>query len=105
MVLGRKESKSGKISYASIKERIEILKKPIDEFFVVMNISALRDPAIVKAINKSKQFGMIAFDEAHRGSRKSQMGNNLMDLEAKYKIAATGTPFLNNPLSIFVPLN
>lgn len=104
MVLGEKVSKSGKVSYASIKERVEILKGPIDEFFVITNISSLRDDAMIEAINKSKKFGMMAFDEAHRGSRQSQMGTNLLKLKADYKVAATGTIIVNNPQSAFVPL-
>ena len=104
MVLGEKTAKSGKVSYKSMKERLEILKNPIEEFFVVTNIESLQDDAIVEAINKSGKFGMIAFDEAHRGSRESKMGTNLLKLKAPYKVAATGTPIVNNPQSAFVPL-
>lgn len=104
MVLGEKISRNGKVSYATIKERVEILKGPIEEFFVITNISALRDDAMIEAINKSGKFGMMAFDEAHRGSRQSQMGANLLKLKADYKVAATGTIITNNPQSAFVPL-
>lgn len=103
-VLGEKISKSGRIYYKSMRERVEILKNPIDEFFVVTNIESLQNDAIVEALNKSGKFGMIAFDEAHRGSRSSKMGENLMKLKAPYKVAATGTIIVNNPQSAFVPL-
>lgn len=104
VVLGEKIAKSGRIYYKSMKERVEILKNPIDEFFVITNIESLQNEAIVEAINKSGKFGMMAFDEAHRGSRSSQMGTNLMKLKAPYKVAATGTIIVNNPQSAFVPL-
>ena len=103
-VLGEKVTKSGRISYKTMKERLEILKNPIEEFFVVTNIETLQDDRIVEVINKSGKFGMIAFDEAHRGSNSSKMGENMKKLAAEFKVAATGTIIVNNPQSAFVPL-
>jgi len=48
---------------------------------------------------------LIAVDEAHKISNKSsQQGANLLKLNSPYKIAATGTPIVNSPLSAYLLL-
>ncbi len=61
---------------------------------------------MVEAFKKSKnKFGLIAVDEAHKVSNKSsQQGANLLKLTSPYKIAATGTPIVNSPLSAYLLL-
>jgi SNF2 family DNA or RNA helicase len=88
-------------------KRAQQLKEPIEEFFVITNLESLRDDRIIEAFKKSSnQFGMIAFDEAHKAATKSsQQGTNLLKLDAPFKIAATGTLITNNPLSAYVPLS
>lgn len=106
-ILGEKVNSKGKVSYGSINDRLEQLKSNIEEFFVITNIETLRDNRIIKAILKGKnKFDMIVVDEVHKcKSSTSQQGANLLKLnKAKYKIAATGTLLLNNPLDTFVPL-
>ena len=105
-ILGRKVSNRGIISYSSIAERANILKTPIDEFFVITNIESLRDNKIIEAITTGpNKFDMIILDEAHRcKSKQSIQGNNLLKLSAKYQIAATGTLLLNSPIDTYVPL-
>lgn len=106
-VLGEKISKSGTVSYATIKERCAELKKGIDEFFLIVNAATLRSDEFIEAMKKSKStFGMIAVDEAHCFATKSSLqGANLMKLKADYQIAATGTPITNSPISAYVPLS
>lgn len=106
MILGKKIGKRGGVSYTSIAERAEVLKKPIKEFFVITNIETIRNEAIVKAINNSKNnFGMIAVDEIHRcANKQSDQGKHLLKLNSEYKIAATGTLITNSPLSAYLPL-
>ena len=66
IIIGEYISKSGKIYAKSIKDRIEQLKNPIDEFFVIINIESLRDEGVVDAIMHGKnKFQMIGFDEMH----------------------------------------
>lgn len=68
-VLGEKLTKTGRITYTSISERVDELKQPINEFFVVMNIATLRDDRIVDVLRNKKnpnKFGLIAVDEVHR---------------------------------------
>lgn len=66
-ILGQRISKKGKFSIGSVSDRVADLKKEIDEFFVVTNIETLRDPDIVKGINKgANKFDLIIIDEVHR---------------------------------------
>lgn len=108
MILGeRQRKKSGEYYFGGIKERAEDLSKKIKEFFVISNIETFRDPKIVKLINSGKNnFDMIVVDEIHTcRSLNSRQGSSLLKLNsAKYKIGATGTLFINNPLDMYVPL-
>ena len=107
VVLGEKVSKKGKVSYASVDQRAKQLLEPIEEFFVIVNVATLRSDKIIEAFKKSpNRFGVIAVDEAHKISNKSsQQGSNLLKLDSPYKIAATGTPIVNSPLSAYLLLS
>ena len=107
-ILGETISKTGKVKYGGITERLKQLESPIKEFFVITNIETLRDKRILKALTKGKnKFDCVFVDEIHTcKSSTSQQGANLLKLkDAKYKVAATGTLLLNNPLDAYVPLN
>lgn len=108
-ILGKTINSKGKINYGSIKDRVEQLKNPIKEFFVIVNIESLRSDDIIKVLTNPKavnKFDMILFDECHVcKSPQSQQTKNLLKLtHAKYRIAMTGTLLLNNPLDAYVPL-
>lgn len=106
MILGERKTKNGKIKIGSVQERLDDLKKPIEEFFVVTNIQTIRDSNIVSAIkNGPNKFDMIILDEGHVcKSPTSIQGKNLLKLSAKYMILATGTILMNSPLDAYVPL-
>lgn len=106
-ILGKTISKKGKVRFGGIAKRLEHLSSPIDEFFVITNIETIRDNRIIKAIlNGPNKFDMIVLDEAHVCKNStSQQGENLLKLnKATYRIPATGTLLLNQPLDTFVPL-
>lgn len=106
IILGEKVNSKGTISYGTVAERAAQLKEPIKEFFIITNIETFRDKDVLEALLKSKnKIDMVVVDEVHRcKSKKSKQGNNLLKIEAKYKIAMTGTLLLNNPLDSYVPL-
>jgi len=106
MILGEKVNSKGTVSYGTVAERAAQLKEPIKEFFIITNIETFRDKDVLEALLKSKnKIDMVVVDEVHRcKSKKSKQGNNLLKIEAKYKIAMTGTLLLNNPLDSYVPL-
>lgn len=107
-VLGENLTKTGRITYTSISERLHELMEPINEFFVVMNAATLRDDRIIEALKSKKcpnKFGLIAVDECHRFSRRqSNQTSNLLKLEANYKVGASGTLIINDCISAYCPL-
>lgn len=109
VVLGQRVNKKGKLVVDGINERLNQLKNPINEFFVITNIETLRNDQILKELKKSKvnKFDMIVLDEIHKcKSNSSQQGKNLLKLNtAKYMVGATGTLLLNSPLDCYVPLS
>lgn len=106
VIIGKYITRTGTTRYKSMVKRAEQLKNKIEEFFVLLNVESLRDPKIIEAIKKSENtFGLIAFDEAHRiGAPNTSQYNNLMKLDADFKVAATGTLIVNNPASAFPSL-
>lgn len=105
IVLGERITRTGTVRYETLVKRAEQLKNPIDEFFVIVNITNVRDDKFIEAFKKSvNKFDMIIFDECHRATKKSQQGSNLLKLDAKYKVAMTGTLIVNSPISAYLPL-
>lgn len=105
-ILGEKISSKGKVSYATINERVNELMSPIKDFYVIMNIETIRSDDIVRALKTGpNKFGMIVVDEVHKCKNKnSAQGHNLLKITADYKIGLSGTLILNNPLDAYVPL-
>ena len=69
IIIGEKLKRDGTVSKIpmSIAERVEQLKKPISEFFVILNVESLRDDRIVSVISSGpNKFQMIAIDEVHK---------------------------------------
>ena len=65
-ILGERTTKKGTVRIGSVQERLEDLRNPIEEFFVVTNIQTIRDSNIVSAIkNGPNKFDMIVVDEIH----------------------------------------
>lgn len=106
ITIGKYITRTGTTRYRSMVKRAEQLKNKIDEFFVLINVESIRDPKIVEAIKTSEnKFGLIAFDESHKiGAPDTTQYNNLMKLDADFKVAATGTLIVNSPLSAFPSL-
>lgn len=105
-ILGEKINSKGVAKVGGIKDRLEDLNVEREEFFTITNIETLRDSNIVKAINSGKtKFDLILFDECHKAkSVSSQQSKGLQKLDAKYKVAMTGTLLTNNPVDAYVPL-
>ena len=106
VVIGKYVTRNGNTRYRSMQKRAEQLKNKIDEFFVLLNVESIRDSKIIEAIKTSEnKFGLILFDEAHKiGAPNTDQYNNLMKLDADFKVAATGTLVVNSPLSTFPSL-
>lgn len=106
LLLGARFTRTGSLVWDGIPKRIEQLKQPIKEFFIIMNIELLRSEGILDAIKHGpNKIGMIIVDEIHKVSGwQSIQGNNLLELDAPHKVAMTGTLITKNPLSTYLPL-
>ena len=106
VTVGKYTTRNGTTRYRPMTRRAEQLKNKIEEFFVLINVESIRDPKVVEAIKFSEnKFGLIAFDESHKiGAPDTTQYNNLMKLDADFKVAATGTLIVNSPLSAFPSL-
>lgn len=107
ITIGQRYNSRGTEYWAPIKERAEQIKKPIDEFFIIINIESIREDNILSAIlNSQNTFDMIVLDECHKcaGTSSIQSKHLLKLTEAKYRIGMTGTLITNSPLSAYIPL-
>ena len=105
-VLGQRQRKNGNYYWATVKERVEELLQPIDEFFVTINVESLIDDDIIEAIMKGpNKFDMMVFDEVHLAKGwDTKRGHNLLKLSADYMLGMTGTLILNKPTDSYLPL-
>lgn len=105
-ILGERINRKGRLVIGSVEERLQQLKEPIEEFFVITNIETLRDDRILKELNKgANKFDMIVADEIHKMNNvTSAQGKNFSKLKSKYKIGLTGTFLVNSPLDAYMAL-
>lgn len=77
-------------------KRIEKIQSYWQFFYNIINIESLRDEAIIEFLSKLCSSGKISgiiIDEFHKANNhRSQQGKGLRELDAKYKIALSGTP-------------
>lgn len=127
-LLGARKKRDGTIRMdGSSLEKLEDLlcghmygdkEEPALPFFLIMNIEAIRMRSnrrypirerLTTLINK-KYIGMIAIDECHTGlSPSSLQGKQILKLKKDIQVAVewipmTGTPIVNKPTDVFVPL-
>lgn len=106
-ILAKKVNSKGKVSYGSIKERVQELSNPIEEFFIITNIESIRSEEVLDALKKNvNDIGMCVVDECHKiKNPSSQQGHNLLKLkDYQFKIGLTGTLIMNKPLDAFTAL-
>ena len=127
-ILGSRRNKRGKISYPTAsKPKLEDLQMnrmygeedgdPLP-YFLILNVEALRmrdgqkfpmATELIDWINK-RHLNMMVIDEVHKNvSPTSQQGKQLLKIKTKTKkncmwLPMTGTPIVNKPTDLFVPL-
>ena len=119
-VLGTRFRKTtGKAYEGSTKDKLEDLNNLPDCRYIITNIETLRAGA--EKISKSKYhfpiaeklqelckngtISVIAFDEAHRSKEPTSLQSRaMMNVQAKYMVAMSGTPLMNNPLDLYFPM-
>ena len=108
-VIGSRKNKKGTWVSGSTKDKLDDLNN-CNEFFLVTNVESLRNKEIrdkLKELMKKNVIEMIIFDELQSvKSSSSQQGKALLLLSkyVKYFYGLTGTPLMNSPLDLYVPL-
>lgn len=107
-LIGSRTKGKGRTIVGSTKDKLDDLKKLPDAYFLILNVEALRNEAInkqVKLLCDLKVIQMIVIDEIHKCKNPtSQQTKGILKLQAESMIGMTGTPLMNNPLDLFVPL-
>lgn len=119
-VLGTRFRKTtGKAYEGSTKDKLEDLDNLPDCRYIITNIETLRAGA--EKITKSKYhfpiaeklqelckngtISVIAFDECHKSKELTSLQSRAMiNVQAKYMVAMSGTPLMNNPLDLYFPM-
>lgn len=119
-VLGTRFRKTtGKAYEGSTKDKLDDLGNLPDCRYIITNIETLRAGA--KKITKSKYhfpiagklqqlckngtISVIAFDECHKSKEPTSLQSRAMiNVQAKYMVAMSGTPLMNNPLDLYFPM-
>lgn len=119
-VLGtRYRKRTGKAYEGSSKDKLEDLDNLPDCKYIITNIETLRAGA--EKISKSKYhfpiaeklqdlckngtISVIAFDECHKSKEPTSLQSRAMiNVTAKYMVAMSGTPLMNNPLDLYFPM-
>lgn len=119
-VLGTRFRKTtGKAYEGTTKNKLEDLDNLPDCRYIITNIETLRAGA--EKISKTKYhfpiseklqelckngtISVIAFDECHKSKEPTSLQSRAMiDVTAKYMVAMSGTPLMNNPLDLYFPM-
>lgn len=116
VVIGKKVSRNKTVRWMRQNERAAQLSKPIDEFFIIINIESIRYSTSKKKENQNgvlnallknvSGIDMVVLDECHKcaGAGSQQSEGLLKLINYEYKIGLTGTLLTNSPLSAYVPL-
>lgn len=98
----------GKLTFKDSKEKLEDLNSDIDNFFLIINVEALRNVEIsekLKYMCRTGEIGMVIADEIHKcKDPNSQQGIGFQKLLAKERIAVSGTPLMNSIEDLYIIL-
>lgn len=119
-VLGtRYRKRTGKAYEGNTKDKLADLNNLPNCRYLITNIETLRAGA--ERISKTKYhfpvaeklqelckngiISIIAFDECHKSKEPTSLQSRAMiNVQAKYMVAMSGTPLMNNPLDLYFPL-
>lgn len=104
-ILGERYTKKGTVKVSTVQDKLEDIQN-IDEmpYYIIINIEALRNEDISTALSDLcvKKINFIIFDECHKCKNvNSAQGKGTLKLNAKYKIALSGTPITSSPLDLY----
>lgn len=120
-VLGTRFRKTtGKAYEGNTQDKIDDLNNLPDCRYIITNIETLRAGA--EKISKTKYhfpvaeklqelckngtISVIAFDECHKSKEPTSLQSRAMiNVQARYMVAMSGTPLMNKPLDLYFPLH
>lgn len=119
-VLGTRYRKNGNKYEGTTKDKLADLENLPDCKYLITNIETLRAGA--EKVSKTKYhfpiaekiaqlcskgiISMIAFDECHKAKNATSLqGRAMLKTSAKYMVAMSGTPLMNNPIDLYFPLH
>lgn len=106
-ILGSKINKNKRLVMRGSKKILEDLQniQNINEYFLITNIESLRNKQITDLLRdlvNNNIIEMVIIDEAQVIKNSlSQQGKAFLRLNPKTKVAATGTPIMNNPIELY----
>lgn len=109
-ILGQRKLSNGKIKIGSTTDKVQDLINLADNenYFIITNVESLRNEDVVAEIIKlcnCGDIGIVAADEVHKMKNPtSQQTKGLLKIQPECRIAMTGTPLMNNPMDLYVPL-
>lgn len=106
IIIGQYIDKYHRLKVGMIDDRVEFMKHPIKEFFLITNIETLRSKKFIDMVLKGpNKIDMIIFDECHKAKGYNTLSaEGLLKLKAPYMVASSGTLIMNNPLDAYIPL-
>ena len=113
-ILGNRLTKKGKWTVRGMNAKLEDIGairdgELKDTYFIITNVEVLRDKTAAAELAKlceDNVIHMIAVDEMHKcATNSSQQSKGLLELRTDSMVAMTGSPIMNNPLDLYMPLN
>jgi len=106
-ILGTVATRRGEREGGTAEKVAQITARP-EEFFWIVNVEALRNEAVVVALQAALAdgtLGMIITDESHRLKNPSaKQSKGFLALRAPYEVCMSGTPLVNSPLDFYTTL-
>lgn len=129
-ILGSYINTKGRLCDGTLQDRLDDLNSDLDDYFLITNIETLRYvkpkkdkktkelkplskteetqnkivARVVEMIQKG-QIGMVIVDEIHKiKNHESQSAMAILQMQSYYRAGLSGTPLMNSPLDLFVPM-
>lgn len=115
-VLGTRVRKNGKTYEGSSKDKMYDLNNLPNCKYIITNIESMRIGAEkvnktkyvfefadkIKSLCDAREISMIALDESHKCKNPTSIqGRAMLQTSARYMVAMSGTPLMNNPLDLY----
>lgn len=108
-ILGMRKNTKGKVYIGSTQDKLDDLRNLPENYFLITNIESLRNEEIIGMLEhlcKTGKINFVILDESHKcANPQAAQTGGLLKLQAESRAALSGTPYLNKPLDLWVPLH